>query len=222
MHGRSVPPSGRDLLAEFTAALHRWEWDVALLQEVPPWWPSALARSLHAEQRTVLTSRNALLALRRVVAVRAPDLIKSNGGGANTILARVDRIVDHRRRRLCWLPERRWVHGVSLGCGVWIGNLHATAGDTAGAQRDLQAAAAATREWAAAAGVGGAYVLGGDFNLRSVAADGLVDVACRDVDHVLIGPGVRTASDVRKLDAGPLSDHVPLAVTLDVDLGRGL
>ena len=41
MHGRSVPPAGRDLRAEFTAALAGWEWDVALLQEVPPWWPPA-------------------------------------------------------------------------------------------------------------------------------------------------------------------------------------
>ena len=34
-HGRSVPESRRDLFDEFAAALAGWEWDVALLQEVP-------------------------------------------------------------------------------------------------------------------------------------------------------------------------------------------
>ena len=59
MHGRSVPGAGRDLLADFADALAGWEWDVALLQEVPPWWPAALGARLGAEYRTVLTSRNA-------------------------------------------------------------------------------------------------------------------------------------------------------------------
>ena len=44
MHGRARPSAGRDLRPEFTAALAGWEWDVALLQEVPPWWPEPLAR----------------------------------------------------------------------------------------------------------------------------------------------------------------------------------
>ena len=29
---------------EFTAALDGWDWDVALLQEVPPWWPARARR----------------------------------------------------------------------------------------------------------------------------------------------------------------------------------
>ncbi len=65
LHGRSVPGSGRDLLPEFTAALAGWDWDVALLQEVPPWWPALLGASLGASARLVLTSRNSALALRR-------------------------------------------------------------------------------------------------------------------------------------------------------------
>src|ERR1700684_3901986 len=137
MHGRSVPGSGRDLLPEFTAALAGWEWDVALLQEVPPWWPVALARDLDAEQRTVLTSRNEGLVLRRAVAVRWPDLIKSNGGGANALLARHDRIVAEHAVRLCRWPERRWAHGIELACGLWVVNLHATAGNATRAQRDV-------------------------------------------------------------------------------------
>ena len=42
-HGRSVPDVPRDLLPEFAATIAGWEWDVALLQECPPWWPRPLA-----------------------------------------------------------------------------------------------------------------------------------------------------------------------------------
>jgi len=35
-HGRSVPDAPREQLADFAARLAGWEWDVALLQEVPP------------------------------------------------------------------------------------------------------------------------------------------------------------------------------------------
>src|SRR5215831_12714671 len=100
MHGRAQPPARRDLRQEFTAALAGWDWDVALLQEVPPWWPPALAADLGAEHRMVLTSRNGLLSVRRAIATRWPDLIRSNGGGANAILALRDRIVAHRTLRL--------------------------------------------------------------------------------------------------------------------------
>ncbi|MGH2944640.1 MAG: endonuclease/exonuclease/phosphatase family protein, partial [Solirubrobacteraceae bacterium] len=87
-HGRAVPPAGRELRAEFAAALASWGWDVALLQEVPPWWPPALARACDAHARMRLTARNSLPPLRRIVAERAPDLIKSSGGGCNAILVR--------------------------------------------------------------------------------------------------------------------------------------
>src|SRR5687767_8092548 len=86
-HGRAQPPAGRALMGEFARTLAGWEWDVALLQEVQPWWPPVLARVAAARQVSVLTSRNSLLPLRRAIAVRAPDLIKANGGGANAILA---------------------------------------------------------------------------------------------------------------------------------------
>jgi hypothetical protein len=80
-HGRAQPAAGRPLAAEFSRALAGWDWDVALLQEVPPWWPPALAAEAGADQRTVLTSRNQLLPLRRAIASRAPDLLRSIGGG---------------------------------------------------------------------------------------------------------------------------------------------
>ena len=63
-HGRAVPPAGRDLFDEFAAALAGWEWDVALLQEVPPWWPAPLARRLgrRAAARAHLAQRAAAAA----------------------------------------------------------------------------------------------------------------------------------------------------------------
>jgi endonuclease/exonuclease/phosphatase family metal-dependent hydrolase len=209
MHGRSVPSAGRDLQAEFADALAGWEWDVALLQEVPPWWPPMLAQRVEAEHRMVLTSRNQLLALRRAIAVRWPDAIKSNGGGANAILARSDRIVAQRAVQLCRAPERRWVHGVKLSCGVWVANLHATAHNTAAAWRDGRAAAAAATAWAA----GSPLALGGDFNLRQPEFDGLTRVASRDVDHLFVA-GLRAQGEAQVLDRGRLSDHPPLVATL--------
>jgi endonuclease/exonuclease/phosphatase family metal-dependent hydrolase len=205
MHGRSVPSAGRDLHNEFGDALAGWEWDVALLQEVPPWWARQLSERLDAEFRMVLTSRNGLLALRRAIAVRRPDAIKSNGGGANAILVRRDRIVAHRAQRLCRLPERRWVHGVQLGSGIWVANLHATAHDTDAAWRDGRAAAAASIGWAS----GGPLVLGGDFNLREPAFAAMTHLAGRDVDHLFAARLERIGNPV-VLERGELSDHPPL------------
>src|SRR5919202_1419407 len=74
-HGRSKPETRRSLLAEFSATLAGYEWDIALLQEVPPWWPVALAREAGASARMALTSRNLLPSLQRRVAhgVRLDD-----------------------------------------------------------------------------------------------------------------------------------------------------
>jgi hypothetical protein len=216
MHGRAVGGRGvdgrqrfgRDLLPDFGDALAGWEWDVALLQEVPPWWPSLLSRRLDVEYRMVLTSRNGLLPLRRAIAIRWPDLIKSNGGGANAILVRRDRIISHRTQRLCRWPERRWVHGVQLASGVWLANLHANAHDTDAAWRDGRAAAAASRRWAAA----DPLVLGGDFNLRQPAFEGMTCVASRDVDHLFVA-GLDADGEAEVLDRGVLSDHPPLVAS---------
>jgi endonuclease/exonuclease/phosphatase family metal-dependent hydrolase len=203
------------MLEDFSRALAGWEWDVALLQEVPPWWPETLARRLDCEQVSVRTSRNAVLPLRRFVAVRWPDLIKSNGGGANAILARSDRIVEHRSVRLCRVPERRWAHGVQLAYGIWVVNLHATAHHPDRARRDLTVAAREAQSWSCDLPL----VLGGDFNLRAPEVEGLRSVADSDVDHLLIGQRLRVVEAAQTLDRGTLSDHLPLAVTLDVRPG---
>ncbi len=100
------------MLDAFARALAEWEWDVALLQEVPPWWPEPLAAATDANQRHVRTSRNLGLPLRRAISERNPDILKANGGGANAILVR-GAIHDHRKQRLTWWPERRYAHAVA-------------------------------------------------------------------------------------------------------------
>jgi endonuclease/exonuclease/phosphatase family metal-dependent hydrolase len=213
-HGRAVPDQPRQLLAPFAERIAAWEWDVALLQEVPPWWPQPLADAAGAQQRTVLTSRNALLALRRLAAERRPDLIRSNGGGANAILVRGDRIAAHRLARLRRLPERRWVHAVALArAHAWVANVHAQGGAPR-AQADTAAAARAVLGWAGAA----PCVLGGDFNTRAPQAPGFDYVGGHGVDHVLVR-GMTRVDPARVPDHAPLSDHAPVLVTLGTNPG---
>jgi endonuclease/exonuclease/phosphatase family metal-dependent hydrolase len=216
-HGRSRPPAGRELPAEFASLLASWEWDAALLQEVPPWWPPLLARATAAEQRLVPTSRNAALALRRAIARRWPDLIKSNGGGCNAILARRS-IVEHRALPLRTWPERRVAQLVRLETGVCVANFHASS-KAALARDELQRLCVEALRWSA----GAPLVLGGDLNLRSpeVPEHEFLHVAGRDVDH-LFARGFAAPRDAELLDREvvsggvrlELSDHVPLAVAL--------
>jgi endonuclease/exonuclease/phosphatase family metal-dependent hydrolase len=201
-HGRAVPPAGHELFEEFAARIAGWNWDVALLQEVPPWWPKPLAERASAEARHALTSRNSLLVLRRAVAVRWPDLIKSNGGGANAILVRGSPIAEHRVKRLGWRPERRWLHAVRLSSGVWMGNLHANADGGQGVR-----AAQALLGWAG----GAPAVLGGDFNVHEPALPGLRLAGGRGVDLVYATEG---GGVTEVLDRGRLSDHPPVLVRL--------
>jgi endonuclease/exonuclease/phosphatase family metal-dependent hydrolase len=206
LHGRSVPGAGHDLFEEFCGALAGWAWDAALLQEVPPWWPAPLGERLGADQRSVLTSRNALLPLRRAIAVRRPDLIKSNGGGCNAILVRGDVIREHRWRRLSVWPERRWVHAVRLErAGAWVANLHA-----GGPMRDATRAAASALRWAGDLPL----VLGGDFNIHGLALDAFELAASHEVDYVFARGLQPVASSAAVLERGRLSDHAPVVAEL--------
>src|SRR3954453_18489878 len=159
-HGRAVPPAGRDLRIEFAAALAGWEWDVALLQEVPPWWPPELAAAAGAQHRAVLTSRHELLPLRRALAQRWPDVLRSSGGGANAILVRGSSIAEHRSRRLRLWPGGRYAHAVRAD-GARFVNVPAPNHPESRAWADDVAALAAAREWAGDAPL----VFGGDLNL---------------------------------------------------------
>ncbi len=208
-HGRSRPPAGRELFDEFAASLEAWNWDAALLQEVPPWWCGPLASRCGAEESATLTSRNWLPAMRRAVATRWPDLIKSNGGGANLILVRGRRILEHRRARLCWLPERRWVHAVAISDGTWVGNLHTEPRAEQGAH-----AARMMRAWAGEQPV----VLGGDFNVPAdQLAEALAEIgftyAGGSGGDLVFADGL-IGGNVETVDRGPLSDHAPLVLRL--------
>jgi endonuclease/exonuclease/phosphatase family metal-dependent hydrolase len=208
-HGRAQPPAGRPLLNEFSAALAGWSWDVALLQEVPPWWPAKLGAATGASARMALTSRNSLLFLRRAIAERFPDLIKSNGGGCNAILVRGAAIGEHRKRELTRRPERRVMHGIALGDAGWVVNLHASTHPPEQRRADLLLAAETALEWAS----GGPLVFGGDLNSTQPAMPGLRHVAGHHVDHVFT-EGRPAAGEGELLDAGPLSDHRPLRVAI--------
>jgi endonuclease/exonuclease/phosphatase family metal-dependent hydrolase len=214
LHGRAVPDRPRELLAEFAGLIGGWEWDVALLQEVPPWWGPPLGAATGAHARTALTSRNGLLPLRRWVAVRRPDLIKSNGGGANVVLVRGAAPAEHRRATLRLLPERRVVHGVRLG-DAWVANLHAQGRGEHRAQADTQRAARIALGWCA----GGPAVLGGDLNTPRPLAPGFAHMAGRGVDHVLARGYVREGRPEVPPRQG-LSDHDPLLVRLRKETPR--
>lgn len=218
-HGRAVPGAGRDLESEFAAALAGWDWDVALLQEVPPWWPPALARACVAQERTVLTSRNALLPLRRLVARRAPDLVKSNGGGANAILVRgragpIGTIVAHRSVVLRRRPERRVCHAVELSGGAWVANLHAQVHSEQHAQADIAGAAAATLAWAGDAPA----LLGGDLNVRVPGAPQFRYLGGDGVDHIL-GRGFTVVGRSELPARGRLSDHAAVIACIVAHAG---
>jgi len=206
-HGRSQPAAGRPLLVEFCRALAGWSWDVALLQEVPPWWPSRLGEASGADARMALTSRNSCLPLRRAIAARNPDLLAAAGGGCNAILVRGAAIAEHRVRELTRRPERRVMHGVRLAGGDWIVNLHASTHPPEQRRADLLGAAATALEWAA----GAPLVFGGDLNSTQPAMPGLRHVAGHHVDHFFT-EGRPATSEQEVLEAGPLSDHKPLRV----------
>jgi endonuclease/exonuclease/phosphatase family metal-dependent hydrolase len=182
---------------------------VALLQEVPPWWPPKLGAATRADFRMALTSRNSFLPLRRAIAARNPDLLGAAGGGCNAILVRDGRITEHRERELTRRPERRVMHGVALAGSGWIVNLHASTHPPEQRRADLLGAAATALEWAA----GGPLVFGGDLNSTQPAMPGLHHIAGHHVDHFFT-EGRPAASESEVLDAGPLSDHEPLRVAV--------
>lgn len=246
-HGRDHPPEGstehlavnRVLREEFASLLAHESWDLAFLQEAPPYWLRPLARAAGASGSSALTSRNFGAFVRRRLAQRNPDKIASGEGGSNQILARSGwRICETRRLTLTLLPERRrmiWVriehpdHGA-----LTAANLHATAHVPADAARDVERAARAACAWSADVPL----VFGGDLNLRmtelpEVFARLREDLGLdgarpgRAIDHLLVR-GLVTVSapepfeperrDVR--DPGGLlvrlSDHTPVVATYDI------
>lgn len=216
-HGRAVPDEPRELLDEFAAMLAGWPWDVALLQECPPWWPAPLAGACDARAFAALTSRNQLSAVRRALARRRPDVMRSSGGGCNAILVRGCAVTAHARLRLRAWPERRVLHAVRLADGraTWLANLHASAHDERRARRDLDRAAATVLRWAA----GAPAVVGGDMNTRTPTLVGFEHAGGHVLDHVF-ARGLRVVETARTLSrrcealAANLSDHRPVIARL--------
>jgi endonuclease/exonuclease/phosphatase family metal-dependent hydrolase len=101
------------------------------------------------------------------------------------------------------------LHAVRLTDGCWVGNLHATVNNERAARREAAVATQAMLGWAA----GEPVVLGGDFNVRGLALDGLELIGSADVDYVFAA-GLRAGGDLTVLEHGGLSDHAPIAVTL--------
>jgi endonuclease/exonuclease/phosphatase family metal-dependent hydrolase len=249
-HGRSLPPTPSSLYDEFAVKLGEWSWDVALLQEVPPWWPQRLAGELGVEQRSTLTSRNSLPAARQALAERRPELLKSNGGGCNAILSRSP-IAEHSTLRLRRWPERRVAQLARLRDGTCLVNVHAST-RPARAVQELERLWPRALDWARA----DPLIFGGDLNLRtppaphapagacgrapasgeaSDHADAIVHVAGSGVDHVYAkgllpiernqAPAGASEQPNRAivLDGRrvELSDHAPLLARLRAPRGPG-
>jgi endonuclease/exonuclease/phosphatase family metal-dependent hydrolase len=226
-----------DLYERFAEVLAGAEWDVALLQEMPPRWAERLATDCDADPHLVLTSRNIprLGGLQAFVADRNPDLIASWEGGSNLTLVRSRAggvIAERRSHRLALRPERRVMAFTRLAAGLCLANLHASA-DRAAAERELPDAARTAVAWAG----GLPLVLGGDFNLRPASSRGTFEDLARDhdlaaptgphvIDHLLarglqvVDPPRQWPAELREVpdptaDWGSalpirLSDHAPV------------
>lgn len=157
----------RNLFFEFGAFLAAAEWDVALLQEVPPRWAKPLAAATGAERARTLTARNWMRPLTFPAARLRPHLTGSWEGGSNLILVRRPKrgVVEHRSEVLTWLPERRVVSVIRLEGGTCVANLHASTGEAAA--EDVLRAAGVAVAFAGEAPL----VLGGDFNARPGRGD---------------------------------------------------
>jgi endonuclease/exonuclease/phosphatase family metal-dependent hydrolase len=229
----------RPLREEFATWIATCEWDVALLQEAPPLWFREIAGRSRANGRRVLTSRNLIPPVQRLLANLNPDLIASWEGGSNQLLVRAPgQVLEHRPMTLARRPERRrmvWARvTLAAGARVCIANLHASAGLPVRATGEVLAAAAQAIEWSA----GDPLVFGGDLNLRPERTPAVftelrtrfdlgdpTDPAA--IDHVLargldvMEPPYRLPPEEREVPVEDgrrlrLSDHAPLITRFEV------
>jgi hypothetical protein len=106
---------------DLAAALAGWEWDVALLRDLPARWPVAVATALDAEFRC--PSPGGAGWMRRLLGSRPAALLSPAGAGeTDAILARYDRIVAEWPVAGQRGPETT-INAARLACGVWVGNV---------------------------------------------------------------------------------------------------
>ena len=164
-------------------------------------------RASGASARTALTSRNGLPAGARWAAARRPDLIKSNGGGANAILVRGEAIAEHRVRTLRVVARApRGARRAPATTRRGSANLHAQAHSEARAPRR-------PRTWPR----GRRRVVGGRARWCSAATSTCARRASaglrprrRPQRRPRLRATVRRGGAGRTLDRGPLSDHPPV------------
>jgi endonuclease/exonuclease/phosphatase family metal-dependent hydrolase len=226
----------RPLDREFHSFVAGLEWDVALLQEVPPRWLRPFCRAAGASGASALTSRNGLAFARAAIAKLNPDLIASNEGGSNQVLARPPwRLAAVRRHVLTEEPERRTMLWVMLerpgGRRLAVANLHASTGGREPTRAEVRESARLAAEWAGDAPL----VYGGDLNLRPEQAPetfaelrerlGLDGEVARDgIDHLLargarqLAPPTGREAELRRADGLVLhlSDHAYVTATFEV------
>jgi hypothetical protein len=232
----------RELRDEFAELLSRADWDVALLQETPPRFATALARACDGEAHRVPTSRNGLGWLRAAAGRLNPDLIASGEGGSNLTLVRPRGALGaiEERRGLAiheGRPERRAMALTRTASGVCIANLHATNDIPALAVEDVLRAAAAATEFAGEAPL----LFGGDLNLRPRQSPGVFEqlgerfglgepTGPTAIDH-LLGRGLSAVEPVRAWapeqrelkESGlalRLSDHAPVEARFETAAAR--
>lgn len=226
----------RPLLNEFAGYIDSLDWQVALLQEAPPRWLDPLARASAASGALALTSRNWLAPLRRAVARRNPDLIASNEGGSNMVLARSPGAIEAVERvTLTRKPERRTMlmTRVRLADGgrLAVASMHLSVPETGRSAGELVHAAELAVRFAGDLPL----LLGGDLNLRVAEVPEAFEevrrrfdlagpTAPRAIDHLLVR-GLEVVSSPRALAAAErelrepdglalrLSDHAPVTAT---------
>jgi endonuclease/exonuclease/phosphatase family metal-dependent hydrolase len=227
----------RPLDREFHAFVAGLEWDVALLQEVPPRWLRPLCAAAAASGASALTARNQLAFLRAAAARLNPDLIASNEGGSNQVLARPPWRIDAVRRHTLALrrPERRTMIWVRLvrpdGATLAVANLHASTGGRERTRAQVREAARLALEWSGDAPL----IYGGDLNWRPKQSPHEFD-RLRDeltlsgeappqaIDHLLargmrpLGPPVARHAELPEGDRLlRLSDHAYITAAFEVE-----
>jgi endonuclease/exonuclease/phosphatase family metal-dependent hydrolase len=173
LHSETHVQVNRSLYREFAHVLATSRWHVCLLQECPPRWADRLADECQAAFHRVLTSRNWLAPLRKVVAEHNPDLMGAWEGGSNLTLVRPPwQIAECASVLLNPLRERRLRERRRLGLTrlvqdgreLCVGNLHLSTAPPQAAREAMRAAEFAL-EWAGDAPL----VLAGDFNVNGAA-----------------------------------------------------